>query len=238
VLDKTATARAIGLQEQSYELLRWMADGVASGFIQFRTAHRYATLPEAAHDWIIRHYNDIPIRARPAKEDLGDFSRLFSTYLENSFDLIQDPGKRLHSPDAHCFCPICSWLVEMPNLRTKKIKAADKRRAQRMTSKVLDEMAFALDVDAPRDALERLGDDDDLREAVAMVTWAHDLQFRLSGQVRLDGQAVGAAPLVLWRRFAWTPKGSPKKNFRPTIEAILQSEKAVADAIQALTQPR
>ena len=34
-------------------------------------------------------------------------------------------GKRLYSPDAHCFCPLCSWLIDAPHLKTKKLRSEE-----------------------------------------------------------------------------------------------------------------
>ncbi len=83
------------MQRHSYRLLTWMAKAVEDGFIQFDTAHDYSSLPVAAEAWILRHYENIPTDARVAREDLPDFCIFFSTYLENSFDLVPNPGKQL-----------------------------------------------------------------------------------------------------------------------------------------------
>src|SRR5690348_5066803 len=107
--------------------MRWMTDAIDRGFITFTTAHEYATLTAAAIGWIERHYHDIPPAARPAPGDVREFANLFTTYLDNSFDLVEDPGKGLQSPDHHCFCPMCSRLADLPKLQTKKVTRADKQ---------------------------------------------------------------------------------------------------------------
>src|SRR5262245_57767864 len=111
LFEEGAIRRAVDLQRRSYTLLRWMDQAIEKGFISYDAAHTYATLSGATQAWIDRHYMDIPVAARPAKEDVPAFSALFATYLEGSFDLVREPGQRLYSPDAHCFCPHCSWLV-------------------------------------------------------------------------------------------------------------------------------
>ena len=132
MLDPTKLRHAVDMQHRSYLLLKWVASAVTSGFVSFKTAHTYSTLPLAAEAWIAGHYSNIPANARPAREDLAAFAAFFSTYLTNSFDLIANPGQQLFSPDAHCFCPMCSWLIDAPNLMTKKVTSADKRRAHRI----------------------------------------------------------------------------------------------------------
>ena len=114
-LDQLEIQRVVDMQQRSYLLLKWMASAVTDGFVNFETAHSYSSLPVAAEAWIQRHYLNIPAKARPARDDLGLFCAFFSTYLTNSFDLIPNPGKQLFSEDAHCFCPMCSWLVDDRN---------------------------------------------------------------------------------------------------------------------------
>lgn len=226
MLDPIATARAVALQERSYQLLLWMADAVKRGFIKFTTAHEYGSLPEATEKWIARHYQDIPLRAKPGKSDLLDFSRMFTTYLQNSFILREAPGKQLYSPDAHCFCPMCSWLVEAPHLKTKRISPADRRRAGKLQADVIGLMALELQRDLTEKQIASIVGEQRHREALSMVTYAHDLF------ARLNGYAVGPAALVLWRGFAWTPSGSPKKKFSLKAEDILMSERQLTKIIQ------
>src|SRR5689334_19398218 len=109
MFDQRELRRLVDLQQRSYLLFKWMAQAVSKGLIRFDAAHSYSTFPPAAEAWILSHYSNIPDKARPLREDIHAFCAIFSTYLSNSFDLISKPGKQLYSPDAHCFCPMCSW---------------------------------------------------------------------------------------------------------------------------------
>ena len=211
------------MQLRSYRLLRWMAKAVEEGFIQFDTAHDYATLPEAAEGWILRHYLDITSGARVPRKYLSEFCLFFSTYLENSFDLIAVPGKRLYSPDAHCFCPMCSWLVNAPHLKAKKVTASDKRRARKMNITTIRNIASEHRVDLSDDDIDQIADDPSLREVVCLTTYGHDLLRRMKGV------ATGPAVLALWRGFAWTETGSPKHGFELKADAILEAERHLTD---------
>ncbi len=51
-----------------------------------------------------------------------------------------------------------------------------------------------------------------------MSAWAHELTQRLEGYV------TGPAVLALWRMFAWTREGSPKKGFTLRAEDVLAAE--------------
>ncbi len=225
MLNRTEIERVVDLQQRSYSLLRWMTDAVLEGFIRFDTAHNYGTFPEAAKEWILRHFNDIPARSRPDLKDIEAFSALFSTYLQNAFYLVKKPGKQLYSPQAHCFCPMCSWLIDAPNLKTKQPSSADKRRARRMKIATIKEALDKNRATLTDEQIEEIVNNRDLNESLSLLTYAHDLL------TRAKGKAVGPAALVLWRGFAWTQQGSPKKGFELSVASILESEKLVYESI-------
>jgi hypothetical protein len=222
---KDELSHAIDLQKRSYELLQWVASAVKKGFVSFNAAHSYSSTSSAAGDWIQRHYQNIPENARPSHSDLKDFSGLFSTYLENSFELVSSPGKHLYSPDAHCFCQMCSWLVDAPNLKTKTPTPKDKKRAQKMMIDVINRIATDNDVKLSEEKVEAIANDPNLREKLALCAYGFDL-FQ-----RMNGIAVGTAALVLWRNFAWLPSGSPKKKFELTADLILNAEMTIRERV-------
>lgn len=69
------------------------------------------------------------------------FSRFFGTYLESSFDLVETPGNRRYFEAAHCVCPMCSGLVDMPHLQPKKPTKHDKRKAKVRMRQVVHALA-------------------------------------------------------------------------------------------------
>jgi hypothetical protein len=225
MFDKVEISRAVDLQKRSYELLKWVAAAIKRGFISFSAAHSYSTLPSAAEFWIQRHYHNIPETARPPLEDLGDFCGLFSTYLENSFELVSSPGERLYSPGNHCFCPWCSWMTDAPNLKTKSPTQKDKQRARKMMLEVIKRIAAENNMQLAEQRIEALANDPDLRETIALCAYGDDLLCRMKSF------AAGPATLVLWRNFAWLPGGAPKKKFELTADLILDAEKALSARI-------
>lgn len=225
MFSKDEISRAIDLQKRSYELLKWIASAVKSGFISFNAAHSYSSVSTAAVDWIERHYQNIPENARPSHSDLEDFSNLFSTYLENSFELISSPGKHLYSPDAHCFCPMCSWLVDAPNLKAKTPTQKDKKRAHKMMVDVITRIAIENQVRLTENKVGTIINNPNVREKLSLCAYGFDLLNRMKGI------AVGPAALVLWRTFAWLPSGSPKKKFELTADLILDAEKVILEQV-------
>lgn len=220
-----AIERAVDLQRRSYHLLKWLASAVDRGFISTYDSHEYATLPEAARAWIDRHYADLPPAARPPVEDLDAFCNLFTTYLESSFDLVDDPGEIMYSPNAHCFCPICSCLVAAPRLRTKKLTRYDKQRARDLQARAIRQLA--LERDRTIEDAEPLLADRAVSEAAGLVAYAHDLGRRI------DGVVEGPTSLALWRTFAWLPAGSPKLGFDLSAKVILDAEALLCNLVDA-----
>jgi hypothetical protein len=225
LLDLHKLDLAVEMQAKSYALLKWVGQSVSSGLLSFRTAHEYSTLPVAAAGWIDKHYLNIPDAARVDPNDIPVFANFFSTYLENSFDLIANPGKIKFSPDAHCFCPMCSWMIDAPNLKTKSLSAADKKRALKMQVHSILQLGF--DVGARLDESRAEAIVSDHGEATALLAYGHDLIQRL------DAVATGPAVLALWRRFAWNSSGSPKPKFRLSAKLILDAESELRTLIAA-----
>lgn len=213
------------MQNRSYLLLKWVASAVKEGFISFQTAHKYSTLPEAAEGWILGHYLNIPADARPAREDLPVFAAFFSTYLTNSFDLIEKPRKHLYSPYGHCFCPMCSWMVA-PNLKAKKISSADKSRAEKIKARTLLRIAEENRISVSESQVAKVLEDDVNREYAALIAYGYDLLQRMKGY------AAGPAVLALWRGFAWSKAGSPKKNFRLSEDMIVKAEQRLVEVLR------
>lgn len=160
--------------------------------------------------------------ARSSIDDLPEFAAFFSTYLINSFELVQDSGKRLYSPDAHCFCPMCSWLVDAPNLVTRKVTTSDKTRAQKMKVRAVSHLHNNPQIDLLW--IASFEDDQAQKECVCLVTYGYDLLDRMKGI------ANGPVVLALWRGFAWTAQGSPKKKFKLTADKIMNAQSVLLAA--------
>lgn len=230
MLNQPEMRRLVDMQHRSYLLLKWMAKAVSEGFVSFETAHDYSTLPKAAEGWILAHYSNIPDNARPPREDLTEFCAFVSTYLTNSFDFVSDPGKQLYSPDAHCFCPMCSWLVDAPNLKTKKVQSADRRRAQKMRVNALLNLAAAHRINVSEKDITESLDDRQTSEDASLLAYGCDLVQRVKGI------ANGPAVLALWRGFAWNESGSPKHEFRLKAKLIVDAENRLLALLQDIGQ--
>ena len=120
---------------------------------------------------------------------------------------------------------MCSWLVNAPNLKTKKVTSADKRRARKMKADTIYSIAAENDITITQDDMEKIVDDRRLRELISLVAYGYDLLQRMKGI------AKGPAVLALWRGFAWHETGSPKHGFKLKADEILQAENELRDIV-------
>lgn len=123
-------------------------------------------------------------------------------------------------------------MVRVPHLTPKKLSAADKKLAENMKRGFLRQLAVTAGGSVLEDEVDRLLQSVELREAVALTTYAHDLLQRLRGI------AVGPATLALWRAVAWTPQGSPKKGFVLSVDAVLSAQQSILDHLGVAAQAR
>ena len=190
------------------------------GFISTETAHKYTTASEVAAEWIDKHFYNLPDDARPeqyGKEEIEAYANMLSTYMLTSFEIDEQPGKLLES-GCGCYCPMCSYLVAVSHLRTKKLRTQDKKRAKKLKIDYLKKLAIHCDKDLDDAQARKIADDPNLRETLAMATYGDQLIRRVQGHVE------GPALLALWRDFAWDIKGSPKRNFELKASHILKCE--------------
>lgn len=217
--------RVLDLQERAYALFQWMSSSLEKGLISLEAAQAHTSNTEAAEAWIRRYYQNLPVTARPSLDDIDDFVRLFNAFLKTSFSLTAEPGQRLYSPDAHCFCSYCSWWVDIPHIQPRKLSPANKKQAEKMMEEILEVLAakqgVALNPVLAKDFLQ----DAELREKLAMCTYGTEL-FR-----RMRGDSSGPAGLALWRMFAWLPTGSPRKGFKLTAPLVLEAERQICERL-------
>ena len=212
--------RAVRIQQRTYRLLKWMNTAMDKGFISPETAHEYATASEVAKEWIEKHFHNLPNDGRPEqfdKKEIEAYANMLSTYMLTSFEIEEQPRKHLKS-NCGCYCPMCSYLVAAPYLRTKKLTKEDKKRAKKLKIDYLNKLSIHYDKDLDDVEARKIADDPQLREILAMATYGDQLILRIHGHIE------GPALLALWRDFAWNVNGSPKKNFKLKATHILECE--------------
>ena len=94
-----------------------------------------------------------------------------------------------------------------------------------MKKSFLRRLAEVRGISVTDEVLDNMLQDPNLRDSIGLCTYAADLLQRL------QGRAVGPASLALWRSFAWTPQGSPKKDFILTTDQIMIAQEFLAERL-------
>lgn len=223
MLAATDIELAVELHARSYRLLRWLETAMRRGLVSPHAAAAAASREQAAMEWIVSYLPCLPPDARPDPDHVEAFCRLFSTWLDCSFDLAETPGTYLYSDGGHCFCPWCSVLLRRNHLTPRKVDRGAKKAALAMQRAFAANLAAGLGIAVGDTHLDALLEVAELREVLALCAYGKDLLDRMRGY------AGGTATLALWRTFAWTRQGSPKKGFVLKASAIL----AAQDTLQA-----
>jgi len=222
MLDRDEVYLAVDLHSRSYNLLLWLSTAMSKKFIQFDHAHDYLDEVGAAKEWIERHFLNLPPNCRPEFERLEPFAKFFATYLTTSFDLVKKPGQTV-ATECGCYCPMCTYLVSAPHLKTKKLFRSDKTRARKLKIAVVQKIAREHNLRLDQQQIEKLIDSKSTLQ-VSLVAYGEQLV------ARMQGTSGGPSVLALWREIAWDRTG-PKKSFVLEAEDILNAEKSLTETI-------
>jgi hypothetical protein len=219
-------ALAISIQQTSYQLLQWVADAVRRGFIPATQAHQYASAGESAAAWIDEHFENLPTSLRPHPHFKREFAQFFGTYLVSSFEIVEQPGMRMVSP-CGCYCPMCSYLVNAPHLRPKKLTKRDRQRALDLMAWRVAALAREEGLNTTEDTCRTIATQDETRRHAGYSTYGHWLIRRMDGET--DGHSI----LALWREMAWTRAGSPIKKFELRFDDVVEAEKELVEVLKS-----
>ena len=162
-------------------------------------------------------------------EALRAFAAFFGTYVTTSFDILTHPEKVLIS-DWGCYCELCSRVVNGSHLKPKKVTTADKRRAKSLIIDRLCDLATEEGMSLSRSDAETLIEDSVQRRAAAYSAYGFWLIQRTNGIT--DGTSI----LALWREIAWTPQGSPRKDFQLQYNNFVDSEDLLVASVDIATR--
>lgn len=217
MINKQELAWAIKTQISAYNLVIWLNSALKKGIISPQKAIEYTSSFEFAQLWIIENYDNLPIDGRPENlepEAVKAFINMFLLQFSSSFEIIAEPGTRyvphhLRKGDIY---------ADNPYIRTKKLSNKDKISARNFKLQYLKNLARAQEISLENSLFETMVDDANLKDKIAMTTYALQLIERLKG---IDN---GLAMLALWREFAWDAHGTRKKKFNLDLSLIIENE--------------
>jgi hypothetical protein len=226
MFDQTELAETLDLHHKSYELLRWVSRNLRNNTLDFTTAHEAVSNVEAAQEWILRHWHNLPAKIRPLERQLDAFAHLFTSYLTTSFKLVENPGPQVRSY-CGCYCRWCTYLGQANRLQVNSPSKGAKRTAEELKRVYLTTLATHEARTLTIRQVDSLIANTDLRESLAIATYSHELIRR----TRFASQGEGV--LALWRQFAWDKSGM-KPGFRFDLGTVLAAESSVVSHMRAI----
>ena len=205
-----------------------MSDAVDKGEIQPSRIEHHSGSSAATEEWLRINLANIPAEIRPTLDDLPVFAAFFSTYLTSSFEIADGQTSRGEGLGL-CRCEVCMTIINAPHLRSKKLYARDKRRAERLMKQSLSSFAIRNGMRISDKLITRLLASEESRRWAAFITYGDWLIKRLSGDS--DGPAI----LALWRLIAWDPRGGVRRGFRLELDGFRNAERNLQEAIKSAT---
>lgn len=211
------------IKSKSYNTLMW----INSVIYKSRSLSKVRAFAEVAVDtekWVKQHYALIPEHCKPLPEEIPAFSHLLHSYFHISFVLTGDFGKP-HNALKHMSFFVFRAFMYPFYISLRHVTKADKLEAEKMMITQLAHTAEKLGLETNLEQLQTMLEDKSLHEPVAICAYATDLLQRQKGQIN------GVPVLALWRKFAWSHHGSPKKNFELTVDMIMNAQHCIQNEL-------
>ena len=217
MLDAGNLERAVRLQRKAYALLGWFQGHLDQARFPKHEAHAAMGSVAVARAWLEANSFLLPAEVAPGPDEIDELGNMFASYLTTSFDLVEDPPYRIATATG-CLCDVCSYLARCSTLRPKRLTGGDKAHAQRLKADALAQLAAEVGRALAESRLPELLADPATDERAALVAYAHQLLLRLAGD------PGDPSILVLWRAFAWTRTGAPKRGYTLSSADILRAQ--------------
>jgi len=230
LIDSVSLSRAIEVQKRCYKFLQLVKDdrlnlsaGWAIGSFHSDSPNETARFKELVAANLLNFPEDSrPISAKD--EDIEEFANFFISYLVCSFEIVANHEERLiqlsvSNDEGVCWCELCTRLTNAPYLKLKKVTSRDKAIANSLEFDALTKLVSTENISISKEKMNEILEDSNLIEQRALVAYG------IESIRRCRGEFVDSSSLVLWRRFAWDKKKTPKKEFVLTTESIKEAEK-------------
>ena len=196
--------RILRLQNFAYEFLLWLNQ---------RAEHEQQLLSdenlekwrysESCENWVRQIHGMIPLAIRPDEDDLPAFARLFSSFFQTSFHLVENAPRRGYDYYGDESGYVGSGHRRlMPGApggkKTPKGKAKIGESVRYLQIIALEDLALENDLAPSRAQLETLLSNAALCDALTLWTYFHELHRR--SQFASQGEAVRALWLAMDKR--------------------------------------
>lgn len=227
-MEKSDIERILHLQNAAYEFLLWLnkraenEQAILSD--QNLEKWRYA---ESCEAWVREMHGMIPQSLRPSLEDISAFARLFSSFFQTSFHLVESaptPAYDYYGEQSGYVAGSKRKLMAGAPTGKKSAKGKAKigESAHELRLIALEELALENDLLVSRTELEAVTSKEELSDALTLWTYFHELNRR--AQFASQGEAVRS----LW--LAMDKKAREKIN----ADKVIKARDILVNALKAL----
>lgn len=227
VMNREDIERILRLQNSAYELLLWL-NKRAQNEQDILSDHNLEKwrFAESCEVWVRDIYGMIPLAIRPAEDEIPAFARLFTSFFQTSFRLVESAPTRAYD----------NWGEErgwtgngkrklLPGAPSGKKTPKGKERVEKSAHELrfiaLEELAMEHDLLPDRADLEAVERDSASSSALTLWTYVHELNRR--AHFASQGEAVRS----LW--MAMDKKEREKLN----ADKVFKARDSVLTALKA-----
>lgn len=224
MFELAALTETLTLQQQSFELLRWINQSMRKGVLHFPEVHQNLDSAQACEAWLQQLWGSLPADILPDPSLRGPFSRILSSYLTTTYEPVSAPAP-MRQGDS-CRCNWCSWFVPGNHLKVRAITPRAREQAQELMKICLTRLIKEVGADTSAATLfPEIQKIPARRDDLMVLTYVQEL-FR-----RREVSGQGTATLVIWRVIAWKDN-APIKGFTLTAQSVLDAENRLTEAIR------
>lgn len=222
---KSQIERLLHLQNAAYETLLWInrrAEYEQELLSDENLAKwRYAETCEA---WVRDIHGMIPSAVRPSEADIPAFAHLFSSFFQTSFRLVESSSKKVSDSWGEEYWAENRKRKLMPGAvgekKSTKGKARAGESAQELRIIALEDLAIENEIFPSRAELESLAQDAQLRDALVLWTYIHELNRRA------NFSSQGEAVRLLWQAM------EKKERIKLNADKVMKARESLLAALK------
>jgi hypothetical protein len=198
MMNKSDIERILKLKNSAYELLLWLNKRAETqnDILSDRNLEKWR-FGESCEGWVRDFYDSIPLALRPAPADIPAFARLFSSFFQTSFRLVESAPSVDYSGyggKIYVGSGKRKLIAGAPGgKKSAKGKAKVSNSARELRLIALEELALEHDLAIDRAKLAVLEGDPKLQDA--LILWSYVYELNRRANFASQGEAVRA----LWQ---------------------------------------
>jgi hypothetical protein len=228
MMDKSAIERILKLKNSAYELLLWVNKQAEHQpeILSDRNLEKWR-FGEGCESWVRDTYEMIPLSLRPTPADIPAFARLFSSFFQTSFRLVENAptldsngyGSKIYVGSGNR-----KLVAGSPSgKKSAKGKAKVSNSARELRLIALEELALDRDLAIDRTDLAVL--EQDARFQEALMLWSYFYELNRRANFASQGEAVRA----MWQAM------DRQERVQMSADSIIEARESLLTALKSVS---